>query len=222
MKFSAAVCALLATSAAAFAPSANKASSTALNMEVDRRAAFGQIAIGAAIVAGVPQIAAADGAVSPATIERSKAIYGDRIAALKSAVDKGDFATVAGEKNAFVLFNSGAYPRVVDKSAKKAAIAATNEIFAAIKAKDAGALKKAYGSYVAANSIKPFPAVSSKDGQGYSGDFDYRVKTKSGFLHQPRIFVGCRLRGVSAAQICLARQVYGGKHRLHAATEPNE
>ena len=30
-------------------------------MEVDRRAAFGQIAVGAAVVAGVPQIAAADG-----------------------------------------------------------------------------------------------------------------------------------------------------------------
>ena len=148
-------------------------------MEVDRRAAFGQIATGAAVVAGVPQIAAADGAVSAATIERSKAIYGDRIAALKSAVDKGDFAAVADEKNAFVLFNSGAYPRVVDKSAKKAAIAATNEIFSAIKAKDAGALKKAYNSYVAANEIKPFPEVSNKTGQGYSGDFDYRVKTKS-------------------------------------------
>jgi len=149
-------------------------------MEVDRRAAFGQIAIGAAVVAGVPQIAAADGAVSAATIARAKGIYGDRIASLKSAVEKGDFATVADEKNAFVLFNSGAYPRVTDKAAKKAAIQGTNEIFAAVKAKDAGALKKAYSSYVAANEIKPLPAVSNKDGQGYSGDFDYRVKTKSG------------------------------------------
>ena len=35
---------------------------------MDRRAAFGQIAIGAAVVAGVPQLAAADGAVSAATI----------------------------------------------------------------------------------------------------------------------------------------------------------
>jgi hypothetical protein len=112
-------------------------------MEVDRRAAFGQIAIGAAVVAGVPQIAAADGAVSAATIARAKGIYGDRIYALKSAVEKGDFDAVADEKNAFVLFNSGAYPRTTDKKEKAAAIAGTNEIFSAVKAKDAAALKKA-------------------------------------------------------------------------------
>ena len=148
-------------------------------MEVDRRAAFGQIAVGAAVVAGLPQMAAADGAVSAATIARAKGIYGDRILALKSAVDKGDFAAVAAEKAAFVLFNSGAYPRVVDKSSKTAAIKATNDIFAAIKAKDASALKSAYSSYVATNEITGLPAVSSKNGQGYSGDFDYRVKTKA-------------------------------------------
>lgn len=148
-------------------------------MEVDRRAAFGQIAIGAAVVAGVPQMAAADGAVSAATVARARGIYGDRIYSLKSAVDKGDFAAVADEKNAFILFNSGAYPRVVDKEAKKAAIAGTNAIFAAVKAGDAGALKKAYSSYLASNEITPLPAVSSKDGQGYSGDYDYRVKTKA-------------------------------------------
>ena len=156
-----------------------QASSTALNMEVDRRAAFGQIAIGAAVVAGVPQLASADGAVSAATIARARGIYGDRISSLKAAVEKGDFAAVADEKNAFILFNSGAYPRVTDKQAKAAAIKGTNEIFAAVKAKDAGALKKAYSNYVASNEIAPLPAVDSKTGQGYSGDYDYRVKTKA-------------------------------------------
>lgn len=149
-------------------------------MEVDRRAAFGQIAIGAAVVAGVPQIAAADGAVSAATIARARGIYGDRISALKSAVEKGDFDAVAEEKNAFVLFNSGAYPRAVDKKAKAAAIAGTNDIFAAVKAKDASALKKAYSSYVAANEITPLPSIDNKYGQGYSGDYDYRVRTGAG------------------------------------------
>ena len=148
-------------------------------MEVDRRAAFGQIAVGAAVVAGVPQIAAADGAVSAATIGRARGIYGDRIASLKAAVDKGDFAAVAAEKNAFILFNSGAYPRVVDKEAKKAAIKATNEIFAAVKAGDAKGLKSAYSSYVASNGIKPLPEVTNKTGQSYSGDYDYRVRTKA-------------------------------------------
>lgn len=149
-------------------------------MEVDRRAAFGQIAIGAAVVAGVPQLAAADGAVSAATINRARYQYGDRIIALKPAVEKGDFDAVKEEKNAFILFNSGSYPRVTDKTAKAEAIKGTNEIFAAVKAKDAGALKKAYSDYVAKNDIKAIPAVSNKDGQGYSGDFDFRVKTKAG------------------------------------------
>ena len=43
----------------------------------------------------------------------------------------GDFAAVADEKNAFVLFNSGAYPAIKDKSKKAEAIAGTNAIFAA-------------------------------------------------------------------------------------------
>lgn len=51
----------------------------------------------------------ADGAVSGATIARARGIYGGRILDLKDAVAKGDFAAVKAEKNAFVLFASGAY-----------------------------------------------------------------------------------------------------------------
>ena len=98
---------------------------------------------------------------------------------MKSAVEKGDFDAVAAEKNAFILFNSGAYPRVVDKQAKADAIKGTNAIFAAVKSKDTGALKKAYSDYVATNEISSLPAVSNANGQGYSGDFDYRVKTSA-------------------------------------------
>ena len=140
---------------------------------MDRRAAMG--AIGAAALAGVPAVALADGATSAATRQRAKFIYGNRIAALKSAVDKGDFAAVAAEKSAFVLFNSGAYTG--NAAAKKDAIAGTNAIFAAIKSKDAAGLKSAYGSYVAANDIKEAKAITSNDGQGYSADYDYRVRT---------------------------------------------
>ena len=146
-------------------------------MEVDRRAAFGQIAVGAAAFAGLAQPAFADGAVSGATKERAKAIYGSRIAALKGAVDSGDFAAVADEKNAFILYNSGAYPTAKDKDAKAAAISSTNAIFAAIKAGDKAALKSAYGSYVASTGVKAIPAVKNSYGQGYSCDYDYRVNT---------------------------------------------
>lgn len=158
-----------------------QASSTALNME--RRVAFGQIAAGAAVVAGLPSLAVADGAVSKATIARSRGIYGDRIAALEKAVNAGDFKAVAEAKNSFVLFNSGAYPLVKDKSAKAAAIKGTNDIFAAIRSGDKGALKSAYTAYVKANEIKPLPAINSQQGQGYSGDFDYKTRTSAGAIY---------------------------------------
>lgn len=148
--------------------------STALNM--DRRAAMGAIAGAALVVA--PSIASADGAISKATIQRARFTYGSRIGALKDAVAKGDFGAVAAEKNAFVLFNSGAYPRAKDKDSKSAAIAGTNAIFAAIRSKDTAALKKAYDSYVTANDIKEPSALDADRGQGYSSDYDYRVKTK--------------------------------------------
>ena len=145
---------------------------------MDRRVAFGQIAAAGAVIAGLPSIAAADGAVSAATKSRARGIYGDRIAALASAVAKGDFDAIAAEKNAFILFNSGAYAK--DKSKLKAAVSGTNAIFAAIREGDKGKLKSAYDSYVKANSISAFPEVSVSKGQGYSSDFDFRHSTPAG------------------------------------------
>jgi len=58
---------------------------------------------------GMAEPAFADGSISPATVNRASAIYGPRIIGLKSAVESGDIATVAAEKNAFVLYNSGAF-----------------------------------------------------------------------------------------------------------------
>eukprot|EP00538_Stauroneis_constricta_P009368 CAMPEP_0119562546 /NCGR_PEP_ID=MMETSP1352-20130426/20775_1 /TAXON_ID=265584 /ORGANISM="Stauroneis constricta, Strain CCMP1120" /LENGTH=181 /DNA_ID=CAMNT_0007610975 /DNA_START=26 /DNA_END=571 /DNA_ORIENTATION=+ len=179
MKFAAVISALLIASAAAFAPSTPERASTALNM--DRRAAMG--AIGAAALVGVPAMASADGAISSASIQRARFTYGSRIAALKDAVSKGDFGAVAAEKNAFILFNSGAYPRVKDKADKTAAIAGTNAIFAAIRSKDAGALKSAYAAYCTANDIEEPAEISATDGQGYSSDYDYRVRTKQAAIY---------------------------------------
>lgn len=158
---------------------AKQRASTALNM--DRRAAVGAIA--AAGVVALPSMASADGAISAATVQRSKFKYGSRIAALKEAVNKGDFGAVAAEKNAFILFNSGAYPASKNKQKKADAIAGTNAIFSAIRSKDAGALKSAYSSYCTANEIKEPAALDAGQGQGYSGDFDYRVKTKQAAIY---------------------------------------
>lgn len=148
---------------------------------MDRRAAMG--AIGAAALVGVPAIASADGAISTATVQRAKFTYGSRIDALKSAVASGDFAAVAAEKNAFILYNSGAYPGAKSKAKKAAAIEGTNAIFAAIRSKDKAALKSAYDSYIVANEIPNFAAVDSSSGQGYSSDYDYRVRTPQAAIY---------------------------------------
>ena len=148
---------------------------------MDRRAAMG--AIGAAAVVALPQMASADGAVSKATIQRARFTYGSRIADLKAAVAAGDFGAVAAEKNAFVLFNSGAFPGTKNKAAKAEAIAGTNAIFSAIRSKDKGALKSAYDAYTKSNGIEDFGAIDNTKGQGYSCDYDYRVRTPQAAIY---------------------------------------
>lgn len=185
MKFVAIVSAALLASASAFAPSAtSERTCTSLNM--DRRSAMGAMAaagVGAVVVAA-PGIASADGAVSKSTIQRARYKFGSRIFSLKDAVDKGDFVAVAAEKNAFVLFNSGAFPGSKNKPKKNEAIAGTNTIFAAIRSKDKAALKTAYASYLKTVDMSDYSAVDSSQGQGYSADFDYRVKTNQAAIYQ--------------------------------------
>lgn len=166
--------ACVAASAAAFSTGSVERPATALNM--DRRAAAGQIAAGAAVIAGLPNLALADGAKSAATVSRARGIYGQRIAALEDAVSKGDFGAVAAEKNAFILYNSGA---ITSKDKQAAAVKQTNAIFAAIRGKDAGALKKAYGDYKSAQDIAVI-VVDKEKGQGYSNDYDFKTRTNLG------------------------------------------
>ncbi|KAL7476668.1 hypothetical protein ACHAW6_002514 [Cyclotella cf. meneghiniana] len=177
MKFSLALVAAFAASANAFAPASVDRASTSLAM--DRRTAATQIATTAAVLSGLPSLALADGARSAATESRARGIYGQRIAALESAVNAGDFGAVAAEKNAFILFNSGA---ISDKSKKAAAVKGTNDIFAAIRAKDAGALKSAYAAYKSANDIK-LTAVDREAGQGYSSDYDFKARSSLGSIY---------------------------------------
>ena len=147
---------------------------------MDRRSAMGQITAGAALIASMPQLASADGAVSAQTIFRTLGIYGSRVAALADAVKNGDFAAVAAEKNAFILFNSGAYPGAKNKALAKKAVEQTNDVFKAIRAQDKKALSTAYAAYISTNEIAPMPIVDVKDGQGFGGDSDYRARTNAG------------------------------------------
>jgi len=177
MKFVALVSVALIASASAFAPAtSSERAATTLNM--DRRAAMGGVAAAAVGIAAMPGMALADGAVSKSTIQRAKFTYGSRITELKEEVAKGNFAAVAAEKNAFVLYNSGAYPGTKNKAKKGEAIAATNQIFQAIRSKDAAALKTAYDGYLKTVDMSDYAATSAEDGQGYSADYDYRVRTK--------------------------------------------
>ncbi|OEU14823.1 extrinsic protein in photosystem II [Fragilariopsis cylindrus CCMP1102] len=182
MKFVAVVSTLLIASASAFAPASTSERATTTSLNMDRRSAMGAIAAAGVVATTMPGAAVADGAISKATIQRSKFKFGSRIAALKGAVAKGDFAAVAAEKNAFVLYNSGAYPGAKNKEAKKQAIIATNAIFGAIRAKDAKALQTAYAGYIKATNMSDYEAISAEEGQGYSSDWDYRVKTNQAVL----------------------------------------
>lgn len=179
MKLSLLIAALIASTTTAFAPGNVESTSTALNM--DRRVAFGQIAAAGAAIISMPSIASADGSVSATTIQRAKGIYGSRIADLKDAVAAGDFAAVAAEKNAFILYNSGVYPK--NKAKKAVAVKETNDIFAAIRAGDKGALKVAYGAYIASNGVNGLPDMSNDKGQGFSNDFDFKRATKAGSIY---------------------------------------
>ena len=150
---------------------------------MDRRVAFGQIATAGAVLAGVPALASADGAVSAATKTKAKVVYGSRIANLKSAVDSGDFGAIVEEKNAFILFNSGVYSAVKDKAAKASAIEDVNAIFAGIRAGDKAAVKTAYDKYVKSQGISDVLSASAKGGQSYSSDYSYLVKSNAASIY---------------------------------------
>ncbi|CAM9754311.1 unnamed protein product [Chrysoparadoxa australica] len=188
-----AVLALVAQASAFVAPSApvgvTQRSATIMSAVPESRREMIKTVLGtatAAIVAGaVTESASADGAVSLATIARAKGIYGGRILGLKDAVSKGDFDAVGAEKNAFVLYNSGAYKRgnVDDKANQAQATALTKEIMAAVSAKDKAALGKAYSAYVKLIDIdtKLYDPAGS---QGISSDYDWKSRTNKGTIYQ--------------------------------------
>ena len=123
--------------------------------------------------------------MSAATVARSRGIYGGRIAALKGAVEKGDFAAVLAEKNAFDLFNSGAYAQksAITKAQKAIAVTETKNIMEAIASKNANQLKTSYAAYMKNAAIDTKP-VDVSTGQGYSNDYDWKVRTKKGAIYQ--------------------------------------
>lgn len=130
-------------------------------------------ASGAAAVAAaaLPTAAFADGAKSLATQSRARGVYGNRIAVLQSAVDKGDSAAVLGEQNVFALFNSGVYSTDKKKFAQADELA--KAVVSAARAGDGGELKKSYAAYVKFTEKKS-GYNGAGDGQGFGSEFDYK------------------------------------------------
>ncbi|GMI49345.1 hypothetical protein ScalyP_jg9684 [Parmales sp. scaly parma] len=154
-----------------------------LHAVVDRRAAlkiFTSSCTSIAFLSSASLLPAnADGAVSAVTKQRASGIYGTRIAALAPKVAAGDYGAVVAEKNAFILFNSGA---IKDKAKQSQAIAATNDIFAAVRSQDKKALQVAYTKYVKDFGATGLPPADPKT-QGFGNDYDYKARTSAGTLY---------------------------------------
>lgn len=181
----------LASPCAAFmAPMANVRSATSSSMTmsssepISRAQALTNVfASGAAAIAAaaVPGAAFADGAKSMATKSRARGIYGSRIEALKSAVDKGDTAKVLEEQSCFVLFNSGVYSSDKVKFAEADKLA--RAVVQAASAGDAASLKSSYAAYTKYIENKS-GFNGAGDGQGFGSEFDYKNRTPLGTVYQ--------------------------------------
>lgn len=114
-------------------------------------------------------------------MQRARGIYGDRVADLGGAVKAGDFNAVLAEKNAFDLFNSGAF-KMGPKSDKKECEAATKDIFAAVSKGDKAGLQSSYATFMKAAKISDGydEKTSSSATQGASNDFDWKQRNKKG------------------------------------------
>ena len=44
-------------------------------------------------------------------------------------------------------------------------------------------MKTAYDAYMKTNDISDFDALDNSNAQGYSSDYDYRVRTKQGVIY---------------------------------------
>ena len=71
----------------------------------------------------------------------------------------------------------------ISKAGKQASEAATAQIFAAVESKDKAKLKEAYAAFVKNADINTKP-VDVSSGQGYSGDYDWKVRTPKGAIYQ--------------------------------------
>jgi len=139
---------------------------------------------------GVAAPAFADGATSKATLDRSRAIYGSRVARLAGA----DAATILEEKNAFTLFISGAYRSAADKSTKAELTKLSKQALASAKAGDAAGAQAAVKEFVKLGNIEVLdtsedaifnPKQRRNPGAPPTSEIVAQMGTQSFALYQP-------------------------------------
>lgn len=135
-------------------------------MSMDRRAVVSTFA---AAATAVPFAAFADGATSPATRERARAIYGSRIARLSSASAE----EIVAEKNAFTLFTTGAYRSAKDKTTVDALNKLSAKALAAAKAGDSSGAQGAIKEFVTVGEIRVLDTVAG-------GNFNPKQRRNAG------------------------------------------
>merc|ERR1719389_898220 len=119
---------------------------------MDRRQLVGTFA---AAAAAMPMAAFADGATSPATLERARAIYGSRIARLSKAPAE----EILAEKNAFTLFTTGAYRSVKDKETTAKLNALSKTAIASAKSGDTAGAQSAVKEFISVGNIRELDTV---------------------------------------------------------------
>lgn len=134
---------------------------------------FASGAAAAAVVAGLPSVALADGAKSLSTKARARGYYGRRIEALQGAVEKGDTAAILDEQNIFGLFNSGVYS--TDKKKFAVADELAKSVVSAAREGNHAELKKAYTEYTKYTEKKS-GYKSAEGGRGWGSEFDYKSR----------------------------------------------
>lgn len=150
--------------------------------------AFGIIGMGASILGTsavmTPQPALADGASSISTVYRARMFYGPKILKLEDAATRGDFSSFDDRKVAstFKLFISETTSRntLKDQEVRSAETRLQNDIFDAVKAKDANKLKNAFSEFVNVASLKSDYKPTEKGASDSSG-FSATYGTERGY-----------------------------------------
>jgi hypothetical protein len=137
-------------------PSTRATSLTMLEQPTIGRREMFSLAAAAATMA--PLSAVADGASSPAVLERSRQIYGSRVARLADASPEA----IIEEKNAFTLFTTGAYPRTgntASKETQKQLTALSKKAVAAATKGDKAGANAAVKEFIATGKIRELDTV---------------------------------------------------------------